>query len=288
MIMKSSSIGKIGAVITSAAVFTAVATLALGGTAFADSTTAAPAAATTGSHQGWLPGSNGGARRAPGVFGTVASISGDTITLTSKGFGPHASSTTPTTYTVDATNATVTKDNAASSVSAIAVGDMVMAQGTVSGTNVTATKIMDGIVPGMMGGKGMGPGRGGMASSTMGMHGMGASIAGNGEPVIGGGVTAISGTTLTVTNKSNVTYSVDASAATVIKGNATSSVSSIAVGDNVVVQGTVNGTAVTASSVMDQGAAPASGNSGSSGPKGFMGGVIGGITGFFQHLFGFF
>ena len=42
--------------------------------------------------------------------------------------------------------------------------------------------------------------------------------------------------------------------ATVVKDNATSSISAIASGDNVIVQGTVNGTAVTASSVIDQGA----------------------------------
>ncbi len=265
--MKSSSIGKLGVVISSAAAVTMLATLGLSGTAFAQTTTAAPSA--TGTHQGW--GGVGGMRRAPGVFGTVASVSGDTITVTSKRFGPNSSSATPTTYTVDATNATVTKNNAASSVSAIVVGDTVMVQGTVSGTSVAATKINDGVMTGM---KGMGAG---------------ATITGNGEPVIGGGVTAVSGTTLTVTNKSNVTYSVDASSATVIKGNATSSVSAIAVGDNVVVQGTVNGTSVVASSVIDQGTIPASSNTSTQGgARGFMGGIVRGIGGFFQHLFGFF
>jgi hypothetical protein len=273
--MKSSSnngVQKLGIAIMSTAI---VATLGVGGTAFAQSAT--PTTTTAGTHEGW--GGAAGAHRAPGVFGTVAAISGNTITVTSKGFG---SSATPTTYTVDATSATVTKANAASSVSAIAVGDTVMVQGTVSGTSVAATKIYDGV---MMGGKGM-MGRGGMASSTLGMRGMGASITGNGEPVIGGSVSAINGSTLTVTNKSNVTYTVDASAATVIKSDATSSIANIATGDRVVVQGAVNGTAVTASSVIDQGAAPASTGTPAA-HSGIMGGFLGGITGFFQHLFGF-
>ena len=43
-----------------------------------------------------------------------------------------------------ATNAKVTKDNAASSISSIVVGDTIMVQGTVNGTTVTAKNIFDG------------------------------------------------------------------------------------------------------------------------------------------------
>ena len=82
----------------------------------------------------------GGAR--PGVFGTVTAVNGNTITVQSRGFGQNS---TQTTYTVDASNATVTKNNAASSVGDIAVGDNIMVQGTVSGTSVTAKTIRDGI-----------------------------------------------------------------------------------------------------------------------------------------------
>ncbi len=212
---------------------------------------------------------------APGVFGTVASISGNSISVTSKG-GPNGAA--GTTYTVDATNATVTKDGTASSVSTIVVGDTVMVEGTVSGTTVTATTIRDGM---LQGGQGVKPA---------------AIIQGNGEPVIGGAVTAISGDSLTVTNKSNVTYTVDATNAVIQKGNATSSVSAIVVGDNVVVQGTVNGNAVTASSVIDSGVKPTStsgdASSGGTGPtagfRGGFGGILGSIGNLFHSLFGFF
>jgi Domain of unknown function (DUF5666) len=219
-----------------------------------------------------------GPARIPGVFGTVSAINGTTLTVTSKG-GPSTQSSSGTTYTVDASNAIVVKDGATSTVSAIATGDTVMVQGTVSGSSVTATKINDGMPQGQQGGM-MGKGGGALAS-----------LQGNGEPVIGGSVSAISGDTLTVTNKSNVTYSVDATNATVIVKNATSSISAIATGDNVVVQGTVDGTAVTASTVIDQGAQSSGGNNGTTGGPGMMhgiGGVMGAIGGFFQHLFGFF
>ena len=113
-------------------------------------------------------------------------------------------------------------------------------------------------------------------------------IAGNGQPVVGGAVTAVSGNTLTVTNKSGVTYAVDATNAKVQKGNALSSVSAILVGDNVVVQGTVQGGAVAAYSVTDQGPTPTPGTTSSGQPRGAGGGFMGMIGGFFQHLFGFF
>lgn len=225
------------------------------------------------SAQGTLTGTNlvatkindGMMQRAPGVFGTVASVNGNTITVTSKGFGQNA---TATTYTVDATNATVTKAGAASSVSAIAVGDTVMVQGTVSGTSVTATKINDGVM--MMGKGGAGAGM--------------PAITGNGEPVVAGTVTAINGNSVTITNKSSVTYTIDVTSAKITKQGVTSpTISNVSVGDQVVVQGTVNGNAVTATTLVDQGAAGGTSN-GAPAHTGFLGA----IGGFFSKLFGFF
>ncbi len=66
---------------------------------------------------------------------------------------PTNGSTTPTTttpvtttYTVDATNATITKNNVAGNISSIAVGDTIMAQGTLTGTNLVATTMRDGVM----------------------------------------------------------------------------------------------------------------------------------------------
>lgn len=258
--------------IQAASVLAIAASLAIAAPALADTTATASVQPTTSSHAAWGKGPMGGGMRMPGVFGTVASVSGTTLTVTSKPHPtmPGAGSVAAVTYTVDASNATVMKNGTASTLSAVAVGDTVMIQGTVSGTSVTATTIRDGLVP-----MGTRPQGGGTSTPI---------ITGNGEPVVAGSVTAISGSTLTITNKSNVTYTVDATNATIDKGNAKSTLASVAVGDNVVVQGTVNGTSVTASSVIDSGTA-ASTTSGSKKP-GVMG-FFAGIGGFFAHLFGF-
>lgn len=216
----------------------------------------------------------------PAIVGTVASVSGTTLMVTAKNWQRGTATTTSTTYTVNAANASVTKGSASSTVAAIAVGDSVVVRGTVSGTNITATTILDSMMrvrSGAMPGRKLGMG---FASST---------ITGNGQPVIGGTVTAVSGTTLTITNKSNVIYTVDATSATVSKRGVTSAtVTNITIGDNVVIQGTVNSTAVIASSVVDQGTTPAmSTTTTDTNPKPHIG-FMGAIGGFFSHLFGFF
>jgi len=211
-----------------------------------------------GMHAGW-----GRSMMKPAVMGKVTAISGNTITVTD----PRSTAV----YTVDATNAKVTKNGTASTVSAIAVGDMVGIQGTISGTNVTATAIMDGFYR---------P-KGGMMPASI--------IQGNGSPVVAGKVTAVSGNTLTITNNSNATYTVDATNAKIAKDNQVSTVSAIAVGDNLVVQGTFTGNSVAATSIIDQPAPASPGNSGNvnSQGKGPMTGFLGGIRNFFGHLFGF-
>jgi len=217
-----------------------------------------------------------------GVFGTVSSISGDTLIVTQRA-RPDATSTPMTVYTVDAMNARVMKNGTTSAVSDISVGDLVMVQGTVSGTNVTATTIRDGM-RGMMGSNGsVGNGFGRRPTSTP----PASPIQGNGEPVIAGSITAIVGDTLTVTNTSNVVYTVDATNANIVKSGTTSTVADMATGDNVVVQGAVNGMSVTASSIIDQ----ENGSRGSATP-GTPSAVphanfLGAIGSFFKHLFGF-
>jgi hypothetical protein len=186
-----------------------------------------------------------------GVGGTVTAISGSTITISSKD-----KSNTTTSYTVNAANATIEKNGVAGTLSSVVVGDEIRVQGTVSGTTVTATKIMDGKFA-----KPMMP-------------------QGNGQPVVGGTVTAISGSTITITNMSNVSYTINATNSTFIKNGKTATISDIAVGDSIVTQGTVNGTAITATSVTDQGNIQANNNEK---PHGFFGK----IGNFFAHMFGF-
>jgi hypothetical protein len=82
-----------------------------------------------------------------GLRGTVASISGNSITLTRKD---------GTAITVDATNAKIMKDKTTVlALTEVKVGDTLMVMGTTSGTTVTATTIIDGVPP-MMHGDGSG------------------------------------------------------------------------------------------------------------------------------------
>lgn len=168
-----------------------------------------------------------GEHQRPAAVGTVTAVDGSTITLTDKQSG--------TTYTVDASAATLVKHEKPAdgqkpaapttiTVADVAVGDTLMVQGTVSGSTITATRIDDGE---MMGGRGMG-------------H----------RPGVEGTVTAVNGTTVTVTGTDGKTYTVAASGATVSKMQ-TISVSDIQVGDSVGIEGTVSGTDVTATHLMD-------------------------------------
>lgn len=170
----------------------------------------------------------------PGVRGKVTAISGNILTVTDT----NPKDSTTTTYTVDASAAKVMKGSAgaapvASTLSAVAVGDMVAIRGTVSGTSVTATDVMDGV------GMGMGPhgGFGGKGGPGMGMGAMGT-------------VTAVSGTTITITGKDGTSYTIDGSAATVSKTTSIA-VGDIQVGDTIGARGTVSGTTVTAKDIMD-------------------------------------
>jgi len=217
----------------------------------------------------------------PTIVGTVSSISGNSIIVTGRqgfAFGQRnkSTSTQPVasiTYTVDTSGATVMKSNATSSVSSIVVGDTILVQGTVSGTNITATLIRDGI---MNNGQSRMQNQNGdqknFASST---------FQGNGQPVIAGTISAINGETITVTNKSNVIYAVDATNAKITQGQKVITLSNISVGNSVMVQGTVNGNSVVASSIITQAsqinAAPAKK------PAGFFRA----IGNFFKNLFGF-
>jgi riboflavin synthase alpha subunit len=169
---------------------------------------------STSSQTGWHMGMMG-----QGVVGTIASVSGNTLTVTGKN---------GTTYTVDVSNAKITKAASGAApttatVADLAVNDMVVVKGTVSGTSVTATAVMDGVFKG--GFRGRGPG-------------------------VMGQVSAINGNTLTVTGKNGTTYTVDASGATVSK-TSTVSVGDIKVGDTIGVMGSVTGNSVTAKNILD-------------------------------------
>ena len=133
----------------------------------------------------------------------------------------------------------------------------------------------------------------GFASSTMMQGGMNrggqgfasSTVQGNGQPIVAGKVSAINGSIISITNNSNVTYSVDATNAKITQGNTTVTITSIVVGDTIVAQGTINGTSVIATSVMDQTNHNETNTAGN--PEQKRGGFFGGIGQFFMRMFGF-
>ncbi len=221
-------------------------------------------------HKGRGMGGHMGMR--PAAFGTVTAINGSIITVTQT----NPKDSTTVTYTVDATNAQVSKNRTSSTVSAIVVGDKVMVIGTTNGTNITATSINDGMMMRT----------GGRMNDTN--EKIGTAIqnlpAGNGQPIVGGTVTAISGSSITITNSAGVTYSIDTTTAKFNKANTTApTITNVVIGDTVVAQGNINGTSMTAFSVIDNG--PATQPTGS--PSANHPGFFGKVGGFFKHIFGF-
>ncbi len=226
---------------------------------------------STSNGNGWgtmMKGTRGGF----GLRGTVATVNGSTFTLTTKKLNTDGVTLSTQTYMVNASNATVTKNGSTSTVSNILVGDTVMVSGTITGTSVVAKTVRDGFPA-------VGMGRG---------NKIGSLIQGNGQPVVGGKVTVVSGNTITILNSSNVTYSIDATNAKIEKEGVISSISSIAIGDSVIVQGTVNGTTITAASIIDsQIKVQVAEGTTTNGNQGKHKGFFGSIGGFLAGIFGF-
>jgi hypothetical protein len=223
----------------------------------------------------------------PIVTGTVTFVSGNIITISGKTTMHTASTTQATsTFTIDATNAKIRKDESKSGVSTIVVGDTLVVSGTLTGTNVVATIIHDGnkVMIGKHDKRDKGDGDGEDKNDDV----KSPIFVGNGQPITMGVITAITGNTITISNKSNVTYTINATTSNVLVKNATSTVSALTVGDQLLVQGVVNGSSITASTIIDSGkvatTTEATGNNDNE--KGGRG-ILQGLRGFFSRMFGF-
>lgn len=221
------------------------------------------------------------------LVGTVASVNGTTLTITVKTPPRKEDNETKTpitlTYTVDASKAVVMKAGSKSAATELSVGDMVMVMGTINGTTITAERIMEGFpketraeMKDKMDEK---------RAEKMEMKDP--AFSGDGQPIVIGNVSAISGTTITLTNKSGATYTIDAASAKVEEAGSEATLANVVVGDMIIVQGTVNGTSITASSIIDQKIRiPEQAEAKMEGPA-VKKGILGNIGGFFTRLFGF-
>jgi hypothetical protein len=177
--------------------------------------------------------------------GTIASISGTTFTLTGQN---------NTTYTITTDGNTHYDKTTTLSVGAIAVGDMVMAQGTTSGRNFAATTITDNGKPPQRTGGSQGPGgppHGNAPSGTKPAgtphaapagckppQGPGGPPPGNKAPngngtFVAGTVQTVSGTTLTLKTRDGKTVTVTTDGNTKVTAHATGAFSDLKVGDQI-------------------------------------------------------
>jgi hypothetical protein len=150
----------------------------------------------------------------PGIMGTVASVSGNNITINGKN---------SKSYTVDATSAKIIRSGSTIPLSDIAVGDTLVVRGNISGETVSATAIIDGATPFKEAKK--------FVKNQL--------IKGN---ITFGTVTSISSSSFIINSPSKngtSTVSVGFNSSTIVKKDrATSTISALAVGDHVAIAGT--------------------------------------------------
>ena len=169
----------------------------------------------------------------PVASGAVASINGNSITLTGEN---------GITYTIDATNATISKivNNARTTIQVadIATNDSLVVFGTASGTNIAATRIMDGAMP-------TSTGRGNR------MNPAGTAVQPQ-KTTTTGTVASISGTSISINGANSTAYTVDVGKAKFRrKANAAMLITDIQTGDTVKVTGMVSGANIVAAIVQD-------------------------------------
>jgi len=175
---------------------------------------------------------HGGLRASPGVDGTIQSISGDTLTL-STGNGVTASvKTTPDTRLLH-------EGQSATKLSDFKVGDRVIVFGESTGENSwTARALISRRGPGEGQGQGQGGGQGGGAMMERMREGLG-------KEFVAGEVKSIDGTTLVVHGPDGKDYSAQVDENTSFRrGRDSNPFPEIKVGDRVMGRGKVNATGV--------------------------------------------
>ncbi len=209
----------------------------------------------------------------PRVEGTVVSVTGGAITLSDVQGLYRTVKTSPST--------TYSQGGAAATASVVTVGARVVATGTVDAdhTELDATSVTVGPSgPTAGGGHGGHRGFGGMPGGMTGMPGTTGTVA------------SVSGGTITVTTPGGGTTTVDTTSSTTYRSpSGTGSLSSLAVGDRIIVMGskaadgTVTATSIIAIPAGSTGAFGGPGGGGPNGPAGLRGrdgseGGGGGIT----------
>jgi Domain of unknown function (DUF5666) len=226
---------------------------------------AASATTASGGPNGGPSGGFGGGA----TSGTITALAGSTITL---------SSTSGTTTKVTTSSSTTVSSSATAALGDVAGGDQVSVMGAVSGTDVTAERIVDtgttaDAGPGQGAPSGQAPPSGQTGSNNSGQAppsgsgGPGAGGPGAGGP--GGGVrgqvTSVDGSTLVVTGRDGTTYTVTASSTTIVTKVTASSLTGLAVGEQVQVMGATGTDGTVTADRIIEGAASFGGGGGTPG-----------------------
>ena len=183
------------------------------------------------------------------VVGNVSAINGNHITLTyiknislKNQTGTSSQPMGTTTHEIDASDAVIMKNDATSSVSNILIGDTILVQGITSDKNSIVAKTIRDITAIKTQHKQISNNK---KTKT--------TIDKNTQSFIVGTISVINGSTITITNKVNGTYSIDTTNAKIVLGNKIVSIQNVTVGDNIMVQGIVKASSVVASKIVDQG-----------------------------------
>jgi hypothetical protein len=198
------------------------------------------------------------AKKQPGVSGTITAIDGTNITITGKDSTVYVVDTASAKYVkitdpVVTTTATAGTERPKPTVTDITladlkVGDTLMVRGSVSGTQVTATEVTVGTFT---------RGAGGIGGHMGGNHDHAPDGTARTKPAAAGIIQTVDGNTVTVKDRNNTVYTVDASSAKILKDSGTrgtapiaGTVADLTVGNMLMAQGTVNGTTVIATEIM--------------------------------------
>jgi hypothetical protein len=237
---------------------------AMAGSSNGSSTATSGAAASGNGNANGNANGNNGQGRGPGTSGTIASISGSTLTVKD----------TATNSTVNVTTSSSTRVTLAQSVAvgSVVKGDRIFVTGATSGSTVEATTISDlgsstsnlpaggggpaGRTPGEGAGGGANAPPGGRGPGAQGAGAQGAGAQGAGAQGAGGGLTAgtvssVSSGTIVVSAADGSSTTVKTSASTTVTKSVAGSVSSLKIGDSVRVVGTTSNGSVAATAITE-------------------------------------
>lgn len=248
-----------GVVAAVVAIATVVAIDVFGKSSSATNTAASPNPTVGASTSGYGAATRPGLRN--GIVGTVTGISGTTLTLQAApvqtfgaGAGPGRSPDSPSvndrpsTVTVKTTSQTHIAKTSIGKVGDLSTGDTVLVSGTMTNGGLAASRIVQ--TPGRSGNGQAGPAGGRGRGSYPGRSGTPGSGGGSTESFVVGKIASIDGTSMVVDAGDGKKENISTDGNTVVTVTKQVAFSTIAKGDRIRVVGSIDGTKMTATSII--------------------------------------